>query len=75
MKVTQMELETRQAPQIINDQLVKNKTILQQVAKEISHRKPSFAVTIGRGSSDHACTYAKYLLETYLSLPTASAAP
>lgn len=75
MKITQMELETRQAPKIINDQITKNKAILQKIAKEIIRRQPSFAVTIGRGSSDHACTYAKYLLETYLGLPTASAAP
>ena len=35
----------------------------------------SFVMTIGRGSSDHACTYAKYLIETQLGLVTASSAP
>lgn len=32
-------------------------------------------MTLGRGSSDHAATFAKYLIETRLGIPTASAAP
>jgi glutamine---fructose-6-phosphate transaminase (isomerizing) len=32
-------------------------------------------LTIGRGSSDHACTFGKYLLETQFGLVTSSAAP
>ncbi len=32
-------------------------------------------VTVARGSSDHAATYARYLLETRLGVPTSSAAP
>jgi glucosamine--fructose-6-phosphate aminotransferase (isomerizing) len=36
---------------------------------------PRAVVTCARGSSDHAATYAKYLLETRLGVLTASAAP
>jgi glucosamine--fructose-6-phosphate aminotransferase (isomerizing) len=32
-------------------------------------------ITCGRGSSDHAATFAKYLIETRTGIPTASAAP
>ena len=36
---------------------------------------PPFVVTCARGSSDHAATYGKYLLETQLGLVVASASP
>ena len=37
--------------------------------------KPRTVVTCARGSSDHAATFAKYLIETRLGVLTASAAP
>jgi glucosamine--fructose-6-phosphate aminotransferase (isomerizing) len=36
---------------------------------------PSLVITCARGSSDHAATFAKYLIETQLGVPTASFAP
>ncbi|SNR95461.1 MULTISPECIES: SIS domain-containing protein [unclassified Azospirillum] len=36
---------------------------------------PSLVATCARGSSDHAATYGKYLIETLLGVPVASAAP
>ena len=36
---------------------------------------PRTVITCGRGSSDHAATFAKYLIETRTGIPTASAAP
>lgn len=36
---------------------------------------PATVVTCARGSSDHAATYAKYLIETALGLPVSSASP
>ena len=36
---------------------------------------PRTVITCGRGSSDHATTFAKYLIETRTGIPTASAAP
>jgi glucosamine--fructose-6-phosphate aminotransferase (isomerizing) len=38
-------------------------------------RKPFFVATSARGSSDHAATYAKYLIETRARIPTLSQAP
>ena len=38
-------------------------------------RAPRAVVTCARGSSDHAATFAKYLIETRLGVLTASAAP
>jgi glutamine---fructose-6-phosphate transaminase (isomerizing) len=75
MQTTQMEIEAQQTPAITAKQLKENKILLQTISKKITEQRPLFAVTIGRGSSDHACTYAKYLLETYFGIPTVSAAP
>lgn len=36
---------------------------------------PRVVLTVARGSSDHAATFAKYLVETRLGIPVASAAP
>ncbi len=36
---------------------------------------PRTVITCARGSSDHATTFAKYLIETRTGIPTASAAP
>lgn len=36
---------------------------------------PCMVITCARGSSDHAATYAKYVVETVLGLPAASHAP
>lgn len=38
-------------------------------------RKPALVVFVARGSSDHACLYARYLFEVHLGVPTALSAP
>lgn len=72
---TLMELEARETPEIIAKQLKENDHVLRILSERLLKAKPKFVLTIGRGSSDHACTYAKYLFETNLGLVTASAAP
>ncbi len=74
-KLTQMETEARQAPSLIAEQLQENAPIIQALVKHLKLIKPQFVMTIARGSSDHAATFAKYLFETKLGLVTASAAP
>ncbi|MFC2149222.1 SIS domain-containing protein [Candidatus Auribacterota bacterium] len=70
-----MEKEARQVPDVIAKQMTENLDIWTSLAKRLRKDPPSFAMTVARGSSDHAATYAKYLLETKLGLITASAAP
>lgn len=70
-----MAQEARETPQIVREQLQKNEKIIEKIVKNIKKTDPQFAITIGRGSSDNACTYAKYLFEVELGLVTASAAP
>ncbi len=75
MKMTQMEIEAKQSPECVAQQFKKNTTILNELAKKIKLDELHFAMTIARGSSDHAATYAKYLFETQLGLATVSCAP
>lgn len=72
---TLMEQEAHQTPTIIAKQWQENKNIFEKLAAHLKNNPPSFAMTIARGSSDNACTFGKYLLETRLGLATASAAP
>jgi glutamine---fructose-6-phosphate transaminase (isomerizing) len=74
-KITLMETEARQAPGKIALQLKNNEPKFRKIIKALGDKPLQFAITIGRGSSDHACTFAKYLFETQLGLVTASAAP
>ncbi len=75
LPMTLMEQEAREAPLCIQNQLKSNAPLWKALKVQIEKKKPAFALTIARGSSDHAATFAKYLLETYLGLPTVSAAP
>jgi glucosamine--fructose-6-phosphate aminotransferase (isomerizing) len=75
MFISIMEKEASTAPQVLAKQFEDNKFIMQDLCARLSCYPPAFAMTIARGSSDHAATYAKYLLETHLGMVTASAAP
>jgi len=75
MAITIMEKEAREVPELIAKQLQAHDEILAKLSARLKKTPPKYALTIGRGSSDHACTYAKYLLETNLGLITASSAP
>jgi glucosamine--fructose-6-phosphate aminotransferase (isomerizing) len=46
-----------------------------QLAERLRRSPPRAVVTCARGSSDHAATFARYLIETRLGLLTSSAAP
>ena len=70
-----MEKEARQVPEVIAKQTKENLKVLTSLADRLRKSPPSFAMTVARGSSDHAATYAKYLLETKLGIVTSSAAP
>ena len=56
-------------------QFSRNHATLETLAASLRAAPPPFVVTCARGSSDHAATYGKYLLETQLGLVVASASP
>lgn len=70
-----MAREIDEAPGVVERQLEANARALAGLAERLRHAPPSVVVTCARGSSDHAATYGKYLIETLLGVPVASAAP
>lgn len=72
---THMFAEAAQAPEVVHAQLQANATRIAQLAAQLRSRPPRAVVTCARGSSDHAATFARYLIETRLGVLTSSAAP
>jgi len=72
---TRMYREAAQAPDAVREQLRVNAARVAQLAARLRQAPPRAVVTCARGSSDHAATFARYLIETRLGLLTSSAAP
>ena len=72
---TQMFREAAQAPEVVRALLDANATRVADLAERLHRAPPRAVVTCARGSSDHAATFARYLIETRLGLLTSSAAP
>jgi glucosamine--fructose-6-phosphate aminotransferase (isomerizing) len=67
--------EAAEAATVVEAQLRRNAGLVSCLAAELKSRRRPAVVTLARGSSDHAATYAKYLIETRLGRLTSSAAP
>jgi glucosamine--fructose-6-phosphate aminotransferase (isomerizing) len=74
-ETTWMFREAAQAPEAVRVQLAANAVPLARLAERLRSAPPRAVVTLARGSSDHAATFARYLIETRLGLLTSSAAP
>jgi len=74
MKTT-MYREAAEAPDCVASQLERNTPTIATLVKRLRTDPPIAMVTIGRGSSDHAATYARYLVETRLGLLSSSLSP
>ncbi|WP_448565645.1 glucosamine-6-phosphate deaminase NagB-II [Thalassotalea ganghwensis] len=75
MSQTIMEKEAKQAPEVIQGQLASNQQLAQQLGEQLRDFDPKMVMIIGRGSSDHAGVFGKYLIEIEASVPTFAAAP
>lgn len=71
---TLMEREAGEAAAAVATMLTANRDAFTQIGQRLRASPPAAVVTCARGSSDHAATYAKYLIETKTGTPTASAA-
>ncbi|MBJ7438969.1 MAG: SIS domain-containing protein [Sphingopyxis sp.] len=71
---TVMEQEAGEAAAAVARMLEANRDAFIAIARRLHASPPATVVTCARGSSDHAATYAKYLIETMTGTPTASAA-
>jgi glucosamine--fructose-6-phosphate aminotransferase (isomerizing) len=74
-ETTRLGREAAEAPAVVRAQLGANEPVLRELAARLRAKPPRAVVTLGRGSSDHAATYARYLIETQLGVMTASAPP
>jgi len=72
---TQMFREAAAAPAAVRSQLHANRDLIEQLGEVVRNMGPRAVVTCARGSSDHAATFAKYLVETRTGLLASSAAP
>ena len=71
---TLMEREAGEAATAVAAMLAVNRNAFAEIGRRLRASPPAAVVTCARGSSDHAATYAKYLIETLTGTPTASAA-
>lgn len=69
-----MGAELAEAPDAVRRQNGTLEPVLDLVARLRRH-PPQVVLTCGRGSSAHAATFAKHLIERYLGIPVAAAAP
>ncbi len=72
---TRMHIEAGEASDVIALQLQRNAAAMANLGDWLRHMHPRAIVTCARGSSDHAATYARYLIETRLGVLTSSASP
>lgn len=71
---TLMHTEAADAGAAVARFLEANAAPLKDLGVRLRTASPAVVVTCARGSSDHAATYAKYMIETMLGVPTVSAA-
>src|SRR6187399_3663592 len=70
-----MFLEAAEGAGVVAAQLSQNAAQLASLGASLRTRPPRAVVTCARGSSDHAATYARYLIEAHTHVLTSSAAP
>ncbi|RUO56610.1 glucosamine-6-phosphate deaminase NagB-II [Pseudidiomarina homiensis] len=75
MTESRMHIEAQATPEVIKAQLQANAAICEQLGAELRQQPPTGIMMIGRGTSDHAGVFAKYLFEVEAGVPVFAAAP
>ena len=70
-----MAAELRKSPEAVERQAEALGAVVADLAKRLKRRPPQVVVTCARGSSAHAATFVKHLIERHLGIPVAAAAP
>jgi len=73
--MTLMRQEASETWQRIQQQIDSNGSLYAEVAERIRAFDPAFVYIVGRGTSDHAGVFARYLIEVELGVVVAAAAP
>ncbi len=72
---TAMFTEASESATVVERQLGKNQTAVSDIVTSLVRHEPRAVITCARGSSDHAATFFKYLVESQLGVVTSSASP
>jgi glucosamine--fructose-6-phosphate aminotransferase (isomerizing) len=72
---TLMRDEIGEIPEIVERVLREGEPETREAATAVTGAGVRFVSIVGRGTSDHAAVYARYLVETMLGIPTGLAAP
>jgi glutamine---fructose-6-phosphate transaminase (isomerizing) len=72
---TAMFREAAEAAEVVRHQIAANAVEVLRLGAALRTMNPRAVVTCARGSSDHAATFAKYVIETFTKTVTSSAAP
>src|SRR5947199_1384345 len=72
---TQMAAEFREAPGIVRRQAEDLTPSITELVATLKRRAPQLVVTCARGSSAHAATFGKHLIERHLGILVSAAAP
>lgn len=72
---TRMASEAAMAGQVVARQFAANRSLIAALADRLRATPPRLVITCARGSSDHAATFAKYLIERELGIPVLSFTP
>ncbi len=67
--------ETEQSPAVVAGLLEKEAGTFSEIARIFQKNEPAVITTAARGSSDHAATFFKYLMEITMGIPVASIGP
>jgi glucosamine--fructose-6-phosphate aminotransferase (isomerizing) len=70
-----MAEELRDAPEAVHRQQAALTSPLSELVTRLKSHPPQVVVTCARGSSAHAATFAKHLIELHLGIPVAAMAP
>lgn len=71
----QMGEEIREAPEAVQRQGRALAQPVAELAERLRRKPPQVVMTCARGSSAHAATFGKHLIERWLGIPVATAAP
>ena len=74
-KTTRMFAETSEIPLVLARQISEGLPVYFETAEWLRGLSPGLFVTCARGTSDHAATYFKYLMEMSTGIPVASIGP
>lgn len=67
--------EAGEAAVVVSRQRECNRAVVRSLGERLRHNPPRAVVTLARGSSDHAATFARYLIERRAGVLTSSLSP